>query len=280
MSKLQDLGAMCNLRQLLQADASWKDIALHHVFADLQAPDGRGLDTDQAPELLDELLRLDDKDIELLFESDTWDWCLQERYEDMSPVKAVETAINMLHMMESNSRHLLSIQASKGQSPAAQPIQKIAPTADLWSRNDIQFSRLLSEIVATQDKLNMSALAKSMDLDVSEVDELFERAQTAWQTHLGQLQDGNVAGSGKFNAWCRQADGFGTTWVSEVTASSREEAITEARQACMSDWGLRGSILVIGVQSVADGELIWNDEGLDTERDDCDDEAQDEKAQP
>lgn len=262
-------------KQLLQADTSWKDIALRHVFADLKAPDGRGLDTYQAPELFDELLQLDEKGIESLFESGTWGWCLQERYEDMSPVKAVETAINMLHMMDSNSRHLLSIQASKSQSPAAQPTQKVAPTADLWSRNDIQFPRLLSEIVATQDKLDMPALAESMDLDVSEVGELFERAQTAWQAHLGQPQEST------FTVWCRQSDGRGTTWVSDVVASTQEDAVAKGRKACAYDWGQEDrefQILVVGVQpTFATGELVWDDEGLS---EDSDDEAQTEGTQP
>lgn len=273
------------IKQLLQADASWKDIALRHVFADLKAPDGRGLITYQSAELFDELLQLDDKGVKSLFEDGTWEWCLQERYEDMGSTQAVETVINMVHMMDGNSRHLLSIQAAKGPSLAGQPSAEGAPAADLWSRNDIQFARLLSEIVATQDKLDMPALAESMDLDVSDVAELFERAQTAWQTHLGQLQEsgGHGVDTGTFKVWCRQADGSGTTWVSQVKAPSQDEAITGARQACASDWGYaegcENSILVIGVQSVADAQLVWDDEGLDLSGD-SDDEAQDERVQP
>ena len=50
-----------------------------------------------------------------------------------------------------------------------------------WENNNIQFPRLLAEIVATQDKLDIPALAESMDLTVAEVNELFDRAQLAWE---------------------------------------------------------------------------------------------------
>ena len=50
-----------------------------------------------------------------------------------------------------------------------------------WDNNTIQFPRLLAEIMATQDALNIPALAESMDLTVDEVGELFDRADAAWQ---------------------------------------------------------------------------------------------------
>ena len=50
-----------------------------------------------------------------------------------------------------------------------------------WKNNGIQFPRLLAEIVATQDNLDIPALATSMDLTVEEVNELFDRAQLAWE---------------------------------------------------------------------------------------------------
>lgn len=51
-----------------------------------------------------------------------------------------------------------------------------------WDRDDIQFPRLLAEISATQDKLDLQALANSMDLSVSEVNSLFERADQVWES--------------------------------------------------------------------------------------------------
>lgn len=50
-----------------------------------------------------------------------------------------------------------------------------------WRDNAIQFPRLLAEISATQDTLDMQALADAMDLSVEEVNELFDRADTEWE---------------------------------------------------------------------------------------------------
>lgn len=51
-----------------------------------------------------------------------------------------------------------------------------------WENNAIQFPRLLAEIVATQEHLDIPALAESMDLSVEEVNELFDRADQAWES--------------------------------------------------------------------------------------------------
>lgn len=50
-----------------------------------------------------------------------------------------------------------------------------------WLDNGKQFPRLISEIVATQEKIDFVALAESMDLEVEQVHELFDRAQTFWE---------------------------------------------------------------------------------------------------
>lgn len=50
----------------------------------------------------------------------------------------------------------------------------------LWDDNLIQFARLLSEIAATQT-LDGAALCESMDLDLDEVDSLFQRAHKVWE---------------------------------------------------------------------------------------------------
>lgn len=42
------------------------------------------------------------------------------------------------------------------------------------------FPRLIAEILATQDTLDTRVLAKSMDLEVSQVNELFDRALGIW----------------------------------------------------------------------------------------------------
>lgn len=53
----------------------------------------------------------------------------------------------------------------------------------LWERDDIQFPRLLAEIAATQGDLDILALVHSMDLTPQDIDELFDRAQQAWERH-------------------------------------------------------------------------------------------------
>lgn len=50
----------------------------------------------------------------------------------------------------------------------------------IWNNNAVQFPRLLAEIMATQD-LDMKSLAESMDLSESDVVELFDRVDAAWE---------------------------------------------------------------------------------------------------
>lgn len=53
--------------------------------------------------------------------------------------------------------------------------------ADVWENNSVQFPRLLAEIAATQDQLNLPALAEAMDVTPQQVSELFDRAQAQWE---------------------------------------------------------------------------------------------------
>jgi len=52
----------------------------------------------------------------------------------------------------------------------------------LWNDSYIQFTRLLAEIAATQPNLDIPALAESMNLMPADVDELFDRAQSEFET--------------------------------------------------------------------------------------------------
>ena len=52
---------------------------------------------------------------------------------------------------------------------------------DLWKINEIQFARLLCELVANCDDLMLNKVAASMDLDVEEVFALFDRADVVWE---------------------------------------------------------------------------------------------------
>jgi hypothetical protein len=56
-------------------------------------------------------------------------------------------------------------------------------TNDLWHDDSIQFPRLLAEIVANVELTPAQHLeiCASMDLESEELDELFERAQVAWE---------------------------------------------------------------------------------------------------
>lgn len=58
-----------------------------------------------------------------------------------------------------------------------------------WNNDAIQFPRLLAEIMATQE-IDMNALAESMDLSVDEVNELFDRADQAWEDIKAGMNEG------------------------------------------------------------------------------------------
>jgi hypothetical protein len=53
--------------------------------------------------------------------------------------------------------------------------------ATAWEDDVVQFARMLCEIVASHEHLNIDALAESMDLEHSEVDDIFERAHQRWE---------------------------------------------------------------------------------------------------
>ena len=53
---------------------------------------------------------------------------------------------------------------------------------DLWDNDLIQFTRLLAEIVATQE-LDIVTIAESMNLTPSDVQSLLERAHIRWEQY-------------------------------------------------------------------------------------------------
>ena len=59
------------------------------------------------------------------------------------------------------------------------------PSIPIWENNEIQFARLLCELVANWDdtsaKQTIKAVADSMDLTVDQVNELFDRANDVWE---------------------------------------------------------------------------------------------------
>ena len=58
------------------------------------------------------------------------------------------------------------------------------PGVRSWEDDFTQFSRLLAEIIATQE-LDLPALAKSMDLRVDDVNSMFDRVDAAWEKIKG-----------------------------------------------------------------------------------------------
>jgi hypothetical protein len=55
----------------------------------------------------------------------------------------------------------------------------------MWYNNEIQFARLLCELVAANESLAIEEVARSMDLEVAEVNELFERAHQVFEQAKG-----------------------------------------------------------------------------------------------
>jgi hypothetical protein len=51
----------------------------------------------------------------------------------------------------------------------------------LWDNNEIQFARLLCELVANCDDLKLLEVSESMDLDMIDIRQLFDRAHDVWE---------------------------------------------------------------------------------------------------
>jgi hypothetical protein len=60
-------------------------------------------------------------------------------------------------------------------------VEANVPRNPAWEDNSVQFPRLLAEIYATQDSLKMADLCASMDIEVGDIVEIFERAQAEWE---------------------------------------------------------------------------------------------------
>lgn len=50
-----------------------------------------------------------------------------------------------------------------------------------WKNNEVQFARIICELVAIQDDLDFPGLCASMDLSQEELQELFDRAHDVWE---------------------------------------------------------------------------------------------------
>lgn len=74
----------------------------------------------------------------------------------------------------------------------ARELEWLTITEGPWFDNSIQFPRLLAEIAATQD-LNWDALCESMDLEVEDLDALFERADIEWEAIKDGIRNGDLS---------------------------------------------------------------------------------------
>jgi hypothetical protein len=246
-----------SIQQMLRADPSWKDIAMRHVFSDFS--NATGTEELDSATLFDELIQLSPDDLKLKFRRDDWSCSVQNRYEDLSAIQAFDVVINMVHMLDSNSRHLLEKQAASiAASRRAAADEKMS-------------ERIRSEYL--QSGCQRSDLESAISQLVTKCAELFEGPEQAQAFLMEQRVE--VAQFG-WNVWCRQADGRGTFWVRQVVAPTHDGAITQARSECASDWGWEGQeerILVVGVQrATADDPIVWDDDGLEPSTgDDLDD---------
>lgn len=62
-----------------------------------------------------------------------------------------------------------------------QAVYQVPPAGERWRRDDLQFPRLLAEVQAVLEPGQYKELSVSMDLSNKEVEELFDRADTAWE---------------------------------------------------------------------------------------------------
>ena len=58
----------------------------------------------------------------------------------------------------------------------------------LWDDNELQFARLLCELMATQ-AIDLTETAESMDLEMSEMHELLDRAHEVWEAAKARLKE-------------------------------------------------------------------------------------------
>ena len=59
----------------------------------------------------------------------------------------------------------------------------------LWDINEIQFARLIDEIISTH-KLDLASLADEMDIELSDIDQLLDRANKVWEKSKADVHQG------------------------------------------------------------------------------------------
>jgi len=64
---------------------------------------------------------------------------------------------------------------------SSQGVEFVEEKEGPWHNNELQFARLLCEIVAANGDLNFHSIMASMNLNVKELHELFARAEKVWE---------------------------------------------------------------------------------------------------
>lgn len=109
---------------------------------------------------------------------------IAEILSDSGRVESDETVVRLSDngsMTEAFAGELSPLKPEEVATQTNARAEELESTSTSWDRDEVQFPRLLAEIVATQDKLDMKALAESMDLTLEEVSSLFDRADAAWE---------------------------------------------------------------------------------------------------
>lgn len=105
--------------------------------------------------------------------------------------------------------------------------------SQLWNKQNVQFARLISEIMATQDNLDLVTLASSMDLDLDDVRVLFDRANECWEQHKEALRTNTPATDDKLTIDVAIYDEEGSkvdTTSAEVTLNDVSEVFSLASE--------------------------------------------------
>ena len=62
----------------------------------------------------------------------------------------------------------------------------------LWDINEIQFARLIDEVISTH-KLDLASLADEMDIELSDIDQLLDRANKVWEKSKADVDESHRA---------------------------------------------------------------------------------------
>lgn len=150
----------------------------------------------------------------------------------------------------------LNSQIKEAVSHLEQANGKVPPTSPtLWERDEIQFPRLLAEILATQDKLDLQALAASMDLSVEQVSSLFDRANAAWETFQAKSlpERAAVSSAAELTEVRKTVLQYTVLHDDEIDLSSM--SLEEIGQACREGGYIGGALSVVSDEQLTRAQL-------------------------